>query len=148
MNSKKVKVFRLFKDEKQTLGVLTVTDNTGPVLVARTLELADKNNANNISRIIPGKYICKYTKSASFSASKGAPVYTYEITSVPGRAGVRIHSANYFSQLRGCIALGDAHKDINADGELDVIHSGDTVTSFERLMNYEDFELEITDHSA
>jgi hypothetical protein len=148
MNSKKVKVFRLFKDEKQTLGVLTVTDNTGPVLVARTLELADKNNANNISCIIPGKYICKYTKSASFSAAKGAPVYTYEITSVPGRAGVRIHSANYFSQLRGCIALGDSHKDINADGELDVIHSGDTVTSFERLMNYEDFELEITNHSA
>jgi hypothetical protein len=34
--------------------------------------------------------------------------------------------------LRGCICVGDAHKDINADGQLDVIHSGDTITAFEK----------------
>lgn len=146
MNPKKVICLRTFDNDKQTLGVWSVTDPLqGVVFLARTLELPDKANANNVSCIIPGKYICKYTKSASFSAAKGAPVYTYEITSVPGRAGVRIHSANYYTQLRGCISLGAAHKDINADQQLDAIHSGDTVTQFQQLMNYEDFELEIID---
>jgi hypothetical protein len=127
---------------------MIVTDpSMGVCMMARSLELPNKNNANNISCIIPGKYLCKYTKSASFSAAKGAPVYTYEITGVPNRAGVRIHSANYYTQLRGCICVGDAHKDINADGQLDVIHSGDTITAFEKLMNYEDFELTIIDET-
>jgi hypothetical protein len=146
MNAKKVIVLRSFDNGKQTLGTLSVTDPIhGIEMVGRTLELPDKANQNNVSCILAGKYLCKYTKSVSFSQMKGAPVYTYEITSVPGRAGVRIHSANYYTQLRGCISLGDAHKDINADGELDSIHSGDTVTAFEKLLNYEDFELTILD---
>lgn len=138
-----VKLLRTFGNDKETLGSLTVTDTTGVLMVAKTLELPDKNNQHNISCILPGKYICKYTKSESFSKERGYPFYSYEITHVPGRAGVRIHAANFFSQLRGCIALGDALKDINADGQLDVIHSGDTVKKFERLMNCVDFELEI-----
>lgn len=146
MNPNKVIALRTFENDKQTLGVFSVTDPLrGVVFTARTLELPDKANANNVSRILAGKYLCKYTRSESFSKAKGAPVYTYEITSVPGRAGVRIHSANYYTQLRGCISLGNAHKDINADAQLDVIHSGDTMTEFERLMNYEDFILEIID---
>lgn len=144
LSTKKVKVLRTFGNEKQTLGSLTVTDPTGKVLLlAKTLELGDHNNANNISCILPGKYICKFTKSNSFSAKAGKDVWTYEITNVPSRAGVRIHSANYYSQLRGCISAGSAHKDLNADGQLDVIHSGDTIKAFEDLMNREDFELEI-----
>ena len=142
---KKVKCFRIFENDKQTLGVLTVTGLNGPETVCRTLELPDKQNASNVSRILAGKYICKYTESASLKDKEGNPLKTYEITKVPGRAGVRIHSANYFSQLRGCISLGNAHKDINADAQLDVIHSGATVAEFEALMNYEDFELEILD---
>ncbi len=137
MNPKKVQVLRTYDDGKQTLGALIVTDKTGVIFVARSLELPYKDNANSISSFTPGKYICKYTMSPSFGFK------TYEITSVPGRSGVRIHSANYVSQLRGCIALGDAHKDINADGLSDVVHSGETVKAFETLMNFEDFELEI-----
>lgn len=137
MNAKKVQVLRTYDDGKQTLGVLVVTDKTGVVFVARSLELPYKDNANSISSFIPGTYTCKFTLSPSFGFK------TYEITSVPGRSGVRIHSANYVSQLRGCIALGDSHKDINADGLSDVVHSGETVSAFEKLMNYEDFELQI-----
>lgn len=137
MNAKKVQGFRTYDDGKQSLGILAVTDTSGVVFVARTLELPYKDNANSISSFNPGKYICKYTMSPSFGFK------TYEITGVPGRAGVRIHSANYVTQLRGCIALGASHKDINMDGLSDVDHSGDTVKAFEKLMNYEDFELEI-----
>ena len=141
---KTVKVIRTFGNGSQTLGAMIVTDSEkGVEFIARTLELADKNNANNISCIIPGKYTCKYTRSNSFSKSAGHDVYTYEITNVPSRAGVRIHSANYYSQLRGCISIGSAHKDINSDGQLDVIHSGKTIEDFEFLMEHKDFELEI-----
>ena len=134
---KKVQVFRTWDNGKQTLGILTITDETGIIFTARTLELPYKDNANSISSFNPGKYICKFTLSPSFK------IKTYEITSVPGRAGVRIHSANYVSQLRGCIALGDAHKDINADKLSDVTHSGKSIAEFEKLMEYKDFELEI-----
>ena len=133
----KVQVFRTFDNGSQSLGILTVTDETGVIFTCRTLELPYKDNQNSISSFNPGKYKCKYTMSPSFK------IKTYEITNVPGRAGVRIHSANYVSQLRGCIALGDAHKDINGDKLSDVTHSGKTVAEFEKLMNYEDFELEI-----
>lgn len=145
---KKVQCFRTFENDKQTLGVWVVTGENGPELVCRTLELPDKKNANNVSRILAGKYICKFTQSASLKNKDGSPLWSYEITKVPGRAGVRIHSANFFSQLRGCIALGSAHKDINADGNLDVLHSGNTMAEFEALMEKKDFELEIYDLAA
>lgn len=144
MTDKKVKIFRTFQNQKQTLGLLSVTDPLkGPLFVCRTLELPNRDNLNNISCILAGKYICRFTKSPGFSKAKGEDVYTYEITHVPGRAGVRIHAANFTDQIRGCIALGNAHKDINADGELDVIHSGNTMKEFEQLMEKDDFELEI-----
>lgn len=162
MNTKRVQSFRTYDDGKQSLGILTVTDTSGVCFVARTLELPWKDNQNNISSFTPGKYLCRYTRSNSFSAAslanwlKANPgkkesdcpdaiknIYTYEIIGVPNRAGCRIHSANFVNQLRGCIAMGDAHKDINADGLSDVVHSGNTVEAFEKFMNYEDFELEI-----
>lgn len=121
-------------DEKQTLGAIVTSDGPG-VFVARSLELPWKDNANDISCIPEGTYVCKWTHSPALGKE------TYEITGVPGRTGIRIHSANYFRQLKGCTAIGDAHKDIDIDGQLDVIHSGATVESFNKIMNQEDFEL-------
>lgn len=135
---KKVKIVRTDRNEKQTTGILT-TDG----FECKTLELPDKNNAARVSCIPTGKYICKYTKSPLFSKNAGKDVFTYAILNVPNRAGIRIHSANYARQLLGCIALGSIHKDLDLDGQLDVLHSGDTMKKFESLMNYEDFELEI-----
>lgn len=135
---KQVKIFRTEKSDKETLGVLSCG-----TFVCKTLELPWKDNANSISCFVPGKYLCKHTKSKSFSEAHGKDIFTYEITGVPGRSGIRIHSANFVSELRGCIALGDAHKDLNSDGLKDVVHSGATIIAFEKLMNYEDFELNI-----
>lgn len=135
---KKVTLIRTVSDKDKCLGVLIVTDDkTGVEFVCRTLELPWKENAQSISCFAPGKYWCKHTMSPSFK------IKTYEVTGVPNRAGIRIHSANYVSQLRGCIALGDSHKDINGDGITDVAASVNTVAKFEKTMNYEDFELHI-----
>lgn len=155
---KKATVIRV-DDIRQTLGVMNV-DNGG--FVSKSLELPWKNNDNNISCIPIGKYTCKYTRSPRMSVEhltrwlkknvgkteadcpeSEKNVYTYEIMNVPKRGGVRIHSANYFHQLRGCIALGNAAKDMDMDGCDDISHSGQTIKAFEKYMNYEDFELEI-----
>lgn len=157
-------LLRAKSDGKQTLGAW-VCQFLEEVFTAKTLELGWSNNQNNISCIpvndekIP-YYLCKWTRSNRLSKEslerwlkanpqakpedcpeEVANVYTYEVFGVPGRAGIRIHSANFFFQLLGCIAMGNTHKDINMDGKLDVIHSGDTVKRFNQLMNKEDFKL-------
>ena len=45
----------------------------------------------------------------------------------PGRSGVCIHKGNYFTQILGCIIVGDSHTDINKDGYKDVTNSGKTL---------------------
>lgn len=134
-----VSIKRKNDDGKQTLGDLVVETFT-----AKTLELPWKNNANDISCIPIGTYTCKYTRSNRMSTKAGHDVFTYEILNVPSRGGIRIHSANYFHDLLGCIALGDATQDIDIDGELDVLHSAITVLNFVDFMNKEDFILTIS----
>lgn len=135
---KQVFINRNPSSEKQTLGNIVVPEFNW---TAKTLELPWLQNKNNISCIPDGEYICKYTRSVRLSKLKGHDFFTYEILNVPGRAGIRIHAANFFNQLLGCVALGSALKDLNVDQELDVIHSGDTVAAFEKLMDYQDFKL-------
>jgi hypothetical protein len=135
---KKVTISRNSGNTKQSLGILQ-TDG----FECKTLELADMNNKPRISCIPADTYIVKWTKSSLFSSVAGKDVFTYEVQKVPKRGGIRMHSANFFKQLLGCIALGSSLKDINLDSELDLIHSGDTMRSFEKHMNYEDFELTI-----
>lgn len=137
---------RFYFDDKQTLGTWTVPDKD--IFVCKTLEPAWKHNKTNVSCIPEGKYRCRWTLSPRMTREHGKDVYTYEVLDVPQRAGIRIHSANYYKELLGCIALGDAHKDINADGELDLIHSGKTMEKFVSLMNKEDFMLNITRNAA
>lgn len=139
---KTVTLKRFYDDAKQSLGTWTAPLDR-EVFVCKTLELGWLDNQSNVSCIPKGTYVCKWTRSNRLSKEAGKSVFTYEVLNVPGRAGIRIHSANYFFQLLGCIALGDAHKDINLDGKLDVIHSGVTCAKFAKLMNYEDFYLSI-----
>ena len=138
-----VTLTRLNDDTKQTLGVLSFTKLNGQLYVCKTLELPWKNNTASKSCIPLGTYPCKYTQSARMTVKKGQPVFTYEVLNVRGRAGIRIHSANYFHDLLGCIALGDANADIDGDGETDILHSAVTIAAFEQLLNHQDFTLVI-----
>jgi hypothetical protein len=141
---KEILLKRFSDDTKQTLGVLSFIKNDGQLFVCKTLELPWKNNQSNVSCIPAGSYTCKYTKSNRMSMEKGRDIFTYEVLNVPGRGGIRIHSANYFFQLLGCIALGDAHQDINSDNEQDVVHSGATIAAFENQLQKQDFKLTIS----
>lgn len=132
---------QIFSD-KEVLGTLHVP-NEGDIWLCKTLERPDLKNLNNVSCIPFGTYLCKYTRSNRFSAIAGKDYFTYEVLNVPGRAGIRIHSANYVEQINGCIALGSAHLDINHDGTLDLASSKVTMAKFEELMNKENFMLTV-----
>lgn len=122
---------RKMDDGIQTLGEL----NCFGKLVCKTLERPWKNNQPSISCIPKGIYSVKWTYSFKFLK------FTYEIQNVLKRSGIRIHSANYFFDLEGCIALGTGYEDINHDREVDIINSRITIKSFEDLMGRKDFTL-------
>ena len=124
------------KETLETLGTLTAT-NGGAIFTCKTLELVWANNAPNISCIPTGTYTVKWTFSPRLLK------FTYEVQNVPKRSGIRFHSANYFSDLLGCIGLGNGLSDLNKDGQLDIINSRITISAFEGFMGKKDFQLTI-----
>lgn len=107
-----------------------------------TGELPWRDNRNDVSCIPPGLYACRWTYSPRFKRN------VYLIDGVPGRFGVRIHSANLMGanpphrcQLNGCLALGERMGWI--DGQKAVLLSKPAVRRFESLMGGENFDLEV-----
>jgi len=125
-----MKKVTLTRSDDQTFGVLRYKS-----LKWFSVERPWEENANDISCIPKGKYVCKWTLSPRLKK------YTYEITKVPKRAGIRIHSANFPSQLKGCIAPGKTTGVM--DGKRGVFLSVVAVRELETAMNKQDFELEI-----
>lgn len=83
--------------------------------------------------------------------------YTYEITKIPGGwEGVRIHSANKVDELLGCIALCKSIQNMNPNNDKKIpsdkkwwaSQSKDAITDFLKLMNQENFQLEITSNQS
>lgn len=119
-------------DGLQTLGELT-----GGGFSCKTLELPWRNNEVDRSCIPAGVYECKYTFSPKFQK------YTYEITNVPNRPGIRIHGGNYNTDTEGCVLLGESYAYVNSDRELDLINSRKMVDALETLLNKQPFTLQI-----
>lgn len=65
-----------------------------------TLELPWLDNKPRESAIPAGKYRIQITPSNRFKKMM------LQIMDVPGRAGIRIHNANFATELLGCIAVG------------------------------------------
>lgn len=106
-----------------------------------TLELPDLKNAPNISCILEspeGKpYLCMWT----YSPRHGR--YTYQITAVPERTGIRFDVANFSRELLGCVGLGRGYMPPNEAGEIEILHSKDTNDEFNSFFNKEPFGLTI-----
>jgi hypothetical protein len=113
--------------EIQTIGRLDVVNGDVELFSCMTLELAWNNNLRQISCIPYGEYSCEKKE-----ATAAIPYQHVTVLNVRDRSGIAIHKANYASQLRGCIAVGDKHVDINKDGNLDVTNSSNT---FKKLMD-------------
>lgn len=132
---KTVEILRTYLKEVTT-GEVTVRNEQGQRIgFFKSIELPWKDNKTNVSCIPEGEYVVEHTYSHAFKCK------LYLITKIRDRWGVRIHPANYVSELRGCIALGEALRDINKDGLIDVTSSRKSVKEFEKLLNKEPFKI-------
>ena len=118
----KIIIIRLTDSGKQTIGIGHIVDGENLFYTFRTLELPWKDNANNISCIPVGEY------DAFKRVSPGRGTEVVELKDVPNRRHIQIHTGNYNTDILGCILVGSGLKDINQDGESDVIFSKNTFT--------------------
>jgi hypothetical protein len=124
-------------NEKQTIGKLELFDNSKELFSCYTLELPWRDNKRNISCIPGGTYIVKWRYSEKYK-------FHFHVTGVKDRTYILIHAGNFYSDLKGCIAVGDSFKDINKDGIKDILNSRKTLVKFlSHISPDEKFELKI-----
>ena len=130
-------LIRIQSDDSQTLGHLRLFNGTSPIFGCVTLELPNKQNRNQVSRIPQGHY---HVKSHT-SPSQGL---CYSLLDVPSRSNILIHKGNYYTDILGCILVGTAFSDINNDGRMDITSSGATLNNM--LSIVKEFWLWIIDY--
>ena len=108
-------------DDTGTFGRL-VYDSS---VVAYTLELPWKDDQTDVSCIPLGEYQVIPHNSVEHPD-------VWEITNVPNRSGILIHNANFISEVRGCIAVGESQLMLN--GKKMVTHSVDTLNKLRGIL--------------
>ncbi|MEW4925491.1 DUF5675 family protein [Algibacter sp. 2305UL17-15] len=131
---KKIVLYRNNYIGPEILGHLMVFEDNnigGSKLIfeCKTLELEWKNNQRNISCVPSGFYNIEFEHSSKFNRK------LWELKGVPGRSEAKIHVANYYTQIQGCIAVGDMHMHINDDINPDVRNSANTLKRFHEAMS-------------
>jgi len=122
-------VQRFSDNGKQTLSNVTIIERGYSLHSFAGMELPWKENQRSISCIPKGVYNC-----VKRAATASIPYEHILIKDVPNRSGICIHKANYSRQLRGCLAVGDKHIDIDKDGLLDITNSGKSFNVLMQLM--------------
>ena len=105
------------------------------------VELPWRDNRQDVSAIPADSYQCRWVWSPHFQRK------TYQVMAVPGRLGIRLHVANFASELLGCIALGRQIVQFK-DGRYGVANSGTSMRKFVREMGQQPFELDIYSWAA
>ena len=130
---------RYWQNEKQTEGDIQIFNSSGRVVLKGVIvELLDKDNQNNISRIPAGDYKVKRRWSQKFK-------HHLHILDVPNRSYILIHTGNYYYQLEGCVLVGFVHRDINGDGFVDTTDSRKFLNEMLYLLPQENIKLRIVD---
>lgn len=109
-----------------------------------SLELPDRSNMRNVSRIPAGEYRCVWHRSPRFG-------WVYAVLDVPGRSDILIHPGNwagdkalgYRSDLSGCVALGSRVGRLA--GQSAVMASRLAVDNFVRALGRQPFTLIIVE---
>jgi len=118
---KHVTVLRDFKTKEVIYGNLFVVENGEIIFRCKTIE--------NLSKACPsGKFPLKLEYSPRFKMN------LWEVYETPGRSEIKIHTANYWQQLDGCIGIGQKHQDINKDGVMDIALSKAALSEFHSAM--------------
>ena len=125
---------RFWDDGVQTLGVMNAFMGKDHLMQCKTLELAWNDNESQISCIPNGEYsVIPYS-----SPSKGT---VYLLENVENRSMIEIHVGNYYTDILGCILVGDNFAYINSDKEADVTNSKNTFNKLKTVFGYEPFTL-------
>lgn len=124
--------------DQGTLGVLLAPGG----FRCHVMELPDRDNRSNISRIPPGEYSVTWHTSPKFGQC-------YWVRGVPGRSAILIHPGNLAGDVAkgfkthswGCILLGKYRGQLN--GQAAVLSSRPAVRGFTDAMNREPFTLKV-----
>lgn len=98
------------------------------------VERAWKNNKSNESCIPAGLYVCKWQRSPKFG-------WCYEVTNVPQRGRILIHSGNYPWHSHGCLL--PATRLGTMEGHKAGLSSRPMVLKLNAFFEQQDFLLEI-----
>lgn len=112
---------RLKHEDRQTLGRFMLYAGIDQICSFASLELPWRDNADDVSCIPVGRYLCTKRFSDRYD-------WHYRITNEDGsdvidREMILIHFGNFFRNTKGCVLLGQDFSDINHDGLLDVTRS-------------------------
>ncbi len=137
----KLDLLRTVSSDAGTFGNLSGMGLSMPIY---TGEEPWRDNKPNESCIPDGTYQCAWTLSPRLGK------FTYEVLNVPGRSGIRIHSANFVGdvskgfkkELSGCIALGLSIGPL--ENQQAVLASRDAIAKFNEVMAGKPFELTIS----
>lgn len=124
----RIEIFRYEFEKTQTLGECAITEKGKDLFLSKSLERADDNNKPRVSCVPSGVYRCVLEYSPRFKKD------LWEIKGVENRSECKFHSANYWHQLNGCIALGENLTDIDGDGFRDVTNSKNTMKKFHKVL--------------
>lgn len=129
---------RLMDDEvMESLGHLTIWGGLEKLFECKTLELPDRGNEQNVSRVPAGSYWV----SVRYSEKYG---WHFHLLGVDGRTFILIHAGNRYTHTKGCILVGTSFKHLDDDGILDVIWSRHTLDKLLKVCP-EGFRLFIVD---
>lgn len=118
-----IRVQRKRKTTDGIFGVLSIDNNPFGCFTVESLEHA----------IPAGYYSVEFTYSPEFNQ-------TMPLIDVPNRTAIRIHPANYPTQLLGCIAVGDKEEPDAVD------NSRNTFNSLNKIISgKEDLHIQISD---
>lgn len=129
MEIRTVVLHRYNSTKTQSIGSVSVLDSKGKTIFScKSLERGWNNNERNVSCVPKGRFTIKLEWSNRFKSR------LWELKNVPNRSECKFHSANYWNQLNGCVALGLELKDINGDGLLDTTSSRVAMKAFHEAM--------------
>jgi len=138
MDNKTILITRLIDNGLETLGSMSVHGPSVPLRIFSILELAWKDNTQDVSCIPAGKY----RGFIRYSNKYGRHIH---IMGVSGRGLILIHWGNFNSDTLGCVLIGERFKDIDGDGELDVTSSKDSFKAFmASFLDTDTIDIEIT----
>ena len=123
----KFQLVRTSHNSVQVLGHLVLIDtaySTGLMARAMTLEPKWANNKPFVSCIpdTAGNFIYYV---ALYDSPKHGECFLLSL--VPDRTDIEIHAGNFFDDTTGCILVGNSYKDIDGDGNMDVVDSKTTL---------------------